>query len=83
MAHVGNPASRTIVFMLEQMPKKSKCGDFPGGPLVETSSSNAEGSVCSLARDLRSCLPFGVANKRKERQEIDKYLNKHFSKADI
>lgn len=83
-AHVGNPASRTIVFMLEQMLKKSKCGDFPGGPLVETSSSNAEsGGVCHLAGDLRSCLPFGVAKKRKERQEIDKYLNKHFSKADI
>lgn len=33
-AHVGNPASRTIMFMLEQMRKKSKCGDFPGGPSI-------------------------------------------------
>ena len=80
---MGNPASRTIVFELGQMCKKSKCGDFPGDPLVETSSSSAEGGVLSLVGDLRSCLPFGAAKKMKKRQEIDKYLNKCFSKDEI
>ena len=71
------------MFELEQMHKKSKCVVFPGGPLVETSSSSAEGGVLSVVGDLRSCLPFGAAKKMKERQEIDKYLNKCFSKDDI
>ena len=59
--------------------KKGAPGDFPGGPVIKTSPSNAGGAVRFLAGELRSHMPPGQKKDQniKLKQHCNK-LNKNF-----
>jgi len=44
--------------------------DFPGGPVIKTSSSNAEVQVPSLVRELRTHISWGQKTKTENRNSI-------------
>ena len=53
--------------------KKLTTRDFPGGPVVRNSGFQFGGArVCSMIRDLRSCIPSNAAKKKKNKNKNKK-----------
>ena len=57
-------------------PKDIPCGNLPGGPLVKTSSSNAEGVGSILG--LRAEIPHALQPKNQNRKQYCNKFNKDF-----
>ena len=51
---------------MEKNIKKRMYRDFPGRPVIENPHSHCRGHELDPVRELRSCMPCGVAKKKKK-----------------
>jgi len=70
------PAASGVRLPAWRFNERSSLGDFPGGPVVKTSSSNAGGVVRPLIRELRSYMPHG--QKAKQTKQLKKTKQKQY-----
>ena len=69
-----------LTFWRQSNSRSQDCKDFPGGPAVKTSLSNARVSVQSLLRGLRSHSPHDQKDKNLKQKQYCNKLNKYFKK---